>query len=60
MTVKYINEVSLRRLISKIKSALAAKSDTSHTHDRVNGYKVVVSETVPTINDTLVITIVME
>lgn len=59
MTIKYLGESALQRLVFKIKNALAEKSNEGHTHDRVNGYKIVVSNTVPTVNDGSIITIVV-
>ena len=43
---------------NKIKPLIDAKADVGHTHDRVNGYKIVVSSTVPTTTDTTIITFV--
>lgn len=40
-------------------SALGGKSDIGHTHDRVNGYKLVVSGAAPTENDPTVLTFVV-
>lgn len=58
MAKKHMGESSLQALIGLIKSALKSKSNIDHTHDRVNGYKVVVSNTAPTVNDTTIITFV--
>lgn len=43
---------------NKIKPLIDTKSDNNHTHDRVNGYKIEVSTTVPTSTDTTIITFV--
>ncbi len=56
--MKHIDETALTYLIKKIRLALEEKSSVDHTHERVNGYKIVVSDTAPTVNDTSVITIV--
>ena len=56
--MKHIDEAALTYLIKKIRTALDEKSGVDHTHDRVNGYKIVVSDTAPTVNDTSIITIV--
>ena len=56
--MKHIDETALTYLIKKIRLALEEKSSVDHTHARVNGYKIVVSDTAPTVNDTSVITIV--
>ena len=56
--MKHIDETALTYLIKKIRLALDEKSGVDHTHDRVNGYKIVVSDTAPTVNDTSIITIV--
>lgn len=58
MAHKCTGDDALQRIFTNIKSLISTKSDTGHTHDRVNGYKIVVSTTVPTVNDTTVITIV--
>lgn len=42
-----------------IKTALNGKAESDHTHETVNGYKIVVSNTAPTVNDINVITFVM-
>lgn len=54
----YLDQAGADYLVDKIKALLNGKSDTSHTHDRVNGYKIVVSTTAPTTNDQTVITFV--
>ena len=56
--MKHIDETALTYLIKKIRLSLEEKSGVDHTHERVNGYKIVVSDTAPTVNDTSVITIV--
>ena len=53
-----MNLAAAQYYANKIKTLLAGKSDTNHTHDRVNGYKIVVSTSVPTTNDTTIITFV--
>ena len=42
----------------KIKPLIDAKADVNHTHDRVNGIKIVVSTSIPTTDDTTIITFV--
>lgn len=42
----------------KIKPLIDAKADANHTHDRVNGIKIVVSTSIPTTDDATIITFV--
>jgi hypothetical protein len=58
MAHKCTGDEALQKIFTNLKSVLSGKSDTSHTHDRVNGYKIVVSDTAPTTDDKTVITIV--
>lgn len=44
----YVDDTGLQRLLTKLKTQVDGKADTSHTHDRVNGIKLVVSTTTPT------------
>lgn len=57
-TTHYLDSTGAQYIITKVKTLLNGKSDTGHTHDRVNGYKIVVSTTVPTTNDQTIITFV--
>lgn len=43
----YADSTGLTRLLTNIKTQVDAKASTSHTHDRVNGVKLVVSSTTP-------------
>ena len=54
----YADNTGLTRLLTKIKTQVDGKADTSHTHDRVNGVKLVVSTTTPTTQDNTIITVV--
>jgi hypothetical protein len=56
--MKTATETSLRRLLTNLKTKVDLKADTSHTHDRVNGVKLVVSTTAPTTTDNTIITFV--
>lgn len=56
--MKTATETSLRRLLTNLKTKDDLKADTSHTHDRVNGVKLVVSTTAPTTTDNTIITFV--
>lgn len=58
MNFKGAGESSLKRFLVNLKTQLDGKADTSHTHDRVNGIKPVVSTTIPTTTDTTIITFV--
>lgn len=57
-TQKFVDSDGAQRMFEKVKSVTDTKADSSHTHDRVNGYKIVVSTTVPTTNDSTIITFV--
>lgn len=54
----YADSTGLTRLLTNIKTQVDAKASTSHTHDRVNGVKLVVSTTAPTTTDNTIITFV--
>ena len=56
--MKTATETSLRRLLTNLKTKVDLKADTSHTHDRVYGVKLVVSTTAPTTTDNTIITFV--
>lgn len=56
--MKLVDRDGLSYFATKIKQMLALKSDVGHTHDRVNGYKIIISTTTPTIDDQTIITFV--
>ena len=55
---KYTDSTGLLRVLTKLKTKLDEKAETTHTHDRVNGLNPVVSNTVPTTSDNTIITFV--
>lgn len=55
---KYTDSTGLLRVLTKLKTKLDEKAETAHTHDRVNGLKPVVSNTIPTTSDNTIITFV--
>lgn len=55
---KYTDSTGLLRVLTKLKTKLDEKAETTHTHDRVNGLKPVVSNTIPTTSDGTIITFV--
>lgn len=55
---KYTDSTGLLRVLTKLKTKLDEKAEMTHTHDRVNGLKPVVSNTIPTTSDTTIITFV--
>lgn len=62
-TVKYSVDLSTfvtNTELSKIEATLESKSDINHTHTTVNGYTIVVSEDVPTVDDRSIITFVIK
>ena len=54
---KYADKTSLKRYIDEIIELIDRKSDVNHTHDYINGKTIVISNTVPTVNDENVITL---
>ena len=56
--MKLVDRDGLSYFATKIKQMLSLKSDVGHTHDRVNGYKIIISTTTPTIDDQTIITFV--
>lgn len=55
---KYADGTSMSRFLYNLRQLIAQKADTSHTHERVNGLKPVISTTAPTTNDNTIITFV--
>ena len=55
---KYADGNSMSRFWYNLQQRLTQKADTTHTHDRVNGLKPVISSTAPTVNDSTIITFV--
>lgn len=51
----FASQRDIQDVVSRVRDLL----DT-HTHERVNGFKVVVSDSEPTVNDTSIITLVLE
>lgn len=56
--MKYADTNSLIRFLNNMKTILNTKSNVNHTHEYVNGLKLVVSTTKPTTNDKTIITFV--
>ncbi len=54
--IKFADGTSMARFWYNLQQKLAQKADATHTHDRVNGLKPVVSNTAPTTNDNTIIT----
>lgn len=55
---KFADGTSMARFWYNIQQRLSTKADVSHSHDRVNGLKPVVSNTAPSTNDNTIITFV--
>lgn len=58
--MKLADNGSILEYIADLKTQLDLKSPASHRHARVNGLKVVVSDTAPTDNDESVITLIVD
>ena len=50
---------ALKSSLENLQTGLSKKADAAHTHDKVNGLKIVTSNTAPTVDDKTVITIVV-
>ena len=60
ITKKYTNIEALSEYVDNIKDLLDTKIHKEHNHDVFNGKKIIVSSTVPTVNDTNVITLLVD
>ena len=56
--MKYADINALIRFLNNMKALLNTKSNVNHTHEYVNGLKLVVSTTKPTTDDKTIITFV--
>ena len=56
--MKYADTNTLIRFLNNMKALLNTKSNVNHTHEYVNGLKLVVSTTKPTTDDKTIITFV--
>lgn len=57
---KYADKVGLKRYIDGIKELVDGKSNINHRHAYINGKTIVISDTVPTVNDENVITLIVD
>lgn len=57
MSYNLTNDVTLNRVRYRLQQLLSNKANINHTHDRVNGFKIVKSSTVPTTTDNTIITL---
>lgn len=58
--MKLADDSSILRYLTDLKSKLDLKAPATHRHARVNGLKVVVADTAPTVNDESVITLIVD
>lgn len=58
--MKLVNPEQTKHYIEKLADVLDGKSNATHKHARVNGLKVVVTDTAPTVNDESVLTLVVD
>ena len=58
--MKLVKPEQTEHYIEKLADVLGGKSNATHKHARVNGLKVVVTDTAPTVNDESVLTLVVD
>lgn len=58
--MKLVNPEQTKHYIDKLADVLGGKSNATHRHARVNGLKVVVTDTAPTVDDESVLTLVVD
>lgn len=58
--MKLVNPEQTKHYIDKLADVLDGKSNATHRHARVNGLKVVVTDTAPTVDDESVLTLVVD
>lgn len=58
--MKLVKPEQTEHYIDKLTDVLSGKSNATHRHARVNGLKVVVTDTAPTVNDESVLTLVVD